>query len=171
MTTSIYVSEKGLQRLKADLDRTERAYRAACEESARACALSGDGWHDNPYFNQSQQIEAALSRDVMHLRDLVARAVVITERERTGTLTRVEIGVWIRIALFDRVAHTEVEQLWQVVGYGEGEASERKLAYNSPVAAGLLGRSVGDVVEATLAGREVEIEVLEVLARVPVDAR
>ena len=77
--------------------------------------------------------------------------------------------MWMRIAIVDRVAHSEAEQLWRVVGYGEGEVSERKLAYNSPVAEDLLGRSVGDVVETTLAGREVEIEVLEVCARPHLD--
>ena len=157
MTTTIYVSADGLLKLRRQADEAELAHRKACEESARACELSGDGWHDNPYFNHAQQVEAALAKEVVRLRALVVAAVVLPAQ--SVQTDRVGIGSVVEIAVIENSSGRREQQRWQIVGYGEGDKASRRIAYTAPVVAAILGARVGDIVEVTLAGREAEVEI------------
>lgn len=166
MTTSpathIYVSQAGLEKLRAELERAEENYRRTCEESATAYALSGDGWHDNPYLNHTQQHEAALNREVARLRDLNRRAVVLERGGGPGS-SQVTLGCTVSLLVTDAESQRQERQRWMIVGYGEGDRAARRLAYSSPMAAAVMGRAVGDVVEVTIAGRELEVRVEDVV--------
>lgn len=165
MSDRVYVSPLGFARLRADLERAERAHRDACAESARACELSGDGWHDNPYFNQMQQQEAALAREVLRIRKLVDAAVLVP-RPREGADT-VEVGMRVRVAVVDVRADRESEHTWEIAGLGETDKASGRIAYDAPLASAILGHGVGDVLGVEVGGRQLEIEVLELLGASP----
>jgi transcription elongation factor GreA len=159
MSDVIYVSEKGMQRMVEELARIEAEFRTLCEERTTACELSGDGWHDNPYLNLLQQREAAKTLEIRDLRDQVSRARVF-ERPAQPSTTRVEIGVIVELLVTDNTSGREDTQLWEIVGHGEGDRGVRRLSYTSPMGRAIIGCAPGDIVEATLPGRAVSIEIV-----------
>ena len=50
---------------------------------------------------------------------------------------------------------------WQIVGEGESDTAQGTISWKSPVARGLLGKRVGDVVVVERPAGELEVEVRE----------
>lgn len=162
MSDVIYVSEKGMERLVAELTRVEAEFRTLCEERTTACELSGDGWHDNPYLNLLQQREAAKTLEIRDLRDLVSRARIF-EAPALRSTSRVEIGSIVEILVTDNATGREETQRWELVGHGEGDRGVRRLSYTSPMGRAIMGCATGDLVEAMLPGRAVTLEVVALM--------
>jgi transcription elongation factor GreB len=51
---------------------------------------------------------------------------------------------------------------YKIVGEGETEIEGGTISYISPIAAAIMGKKVGDVVEVELPGRETEIEIVRI---------
>lgn len=160
MNGCVYVSRDGLARLESELRRMESEFRELCDERTTACELAGDGWHDNPYLNLLQQREAAKSRELFEQRDLVSRARVVEYARPERPVVRVELGSIVELLVTDNQTGRDESMVWEIVGYGEGDRSVRRIAYTSPMAAAVLGREVGDMAEATLPQRQVSVEVV-----------
>lgn len=159
MNGHVYVSREGLERLGADLRRMEGEFRELCDERTNAFELAGDGWHDNPYLNLLQQREAAKSRELHVLRDLVSQARVVEYAHPQRPVRRVELGSIVELLITDNHTGRDETMTWEIVGYGEGDRSLRRIAYTSPMAAAVMGMVVGDLVEAKLPQRSVTLEV------------
>lgn len=158
--SSIYVSSDGLRLLQDDLARARAEYDKFCEERTRAVELTGDGWHDNPYLNHLQQREAALNHEIARLQGLLGMAVVLSGTPHPRPCARVAIGSIVTCVVTDNRTSKESRQTWEIVGFGETRRECQRLAYNAPLGAFLVGRSPGDLVEATLPAGPADIEII-----------
>ena len=52
------LTSRGVQLFQNRLAKARMEHQKICNERTVAHELSGDGWHDNPYFNYLQQMEA-----------------------------------------------------------------------------------------------------------------
>ncbi|MBI5331174.1 MAG: GreA/GreB family elongation factor [Betaproteobacteria bacterium] len=161
----IYVSDSGLTNLKTELSRKWREYDEICAERTVAHALSGDGWHDNPHFNRLQQLEANKNREIAELQRLIGTSVVIDPSSRARD--RVAIGAIVQLRITDLDSGDEIEQAWEISGYNENEPYLRRLAYNSPLAAPIIGLMPGEEVETRLPRGLALIEILALLEKWP----
>lgn len=152
---TIYVSEAGLQQMRAKLEKASQELKDLQDEKAHAYSTAGDGWHDNPYFNHLLQEEERKSRQVSEMKRLVSRAHVFTPSVRNTS--RVRLGSIVEVSRNDKEAGSASQEVWEIVGYGETDMSQRKLAYNSPIAESLLGLAPG---ESTLFDDKVEYRVV-----------
>ncbi|MEK7162933.1 MAG: GreA/GreB family elongation factor, partial [Patescibacteria group bacterium] len=51
---------------------------------------------------------------------------------------------------------------WEIVGFGESDSDRNMLAYNTQLASLIMGKRRGEVVSGAIAGRQTEIEILEI---------
>ncbi|SFU75791.1 transcription elongation factor GreA [Xenorhabdus koppenhoeferi] len=93
-----------------------------------------------------QEIEAKLSN---------AQVIDITKITNNG---RVIFGATVTVLNVD----SDEEQTYRIVGDDEANIKENLLSVNSPIARGLVGKEVDDVVVITTPGGQVEYEVLNV---------
>ncbi len=147
----VVVSSQGHARLKRLLSDKSMQYDTLRAERQRAFELSGDGWHDNPYFNILQQQEAELTRQLAELKGQVSRAQVLDVQDGKRPMDVVRYGSIVLVQVGD--APTPV--LWEIEGFDESDSSAGKLAYSSPLGCALIGQEPGDSVQ--IDGRHVEI--------------
>jgi transcription elongation GreA/GreB family factor len=160
---SIYVTESGRQRLYAELSRKRKEYEEICEERTTAYALSGDGWHDNPYFNRLQQMDASKTVEIAALQKLIASALPVTIVEGQRPIDRVGIGSVVHLRLLYEESGEESEHTWEITGYNENDLARHRLAYNTPLAAAVMGLVPGECHECRLPRGPVSIEIMALL--------
>lgn len=114
-----------------------------------------------------QQLEANKSREIAELKQLIQQAKIVELNTEQRPTSQVEIGSVVRIRITSLNTGDETEQVWEIVGFNENNLPQRKLAYNSPLAAAIMGSSSGDEVETTLPANKVAIEVLDLLETCP----
>jgi transcription elongation GreA/GreB family factor len=156
---NIYVTESGLTKLRLQLAAKVAEYEHLCEERTTAHALSGDGWHDNPYHDRLQQLEADKTREIVELRQQLdsARLVVVDPFSRPTEQVQIGSIVMLRI---ESEAGDERTSTWEITGFGETDVTSRKLGYNTPLAQAVLSEGVGAEVPAKLPGGDVHISVV-----------
>ena len=93
-----------------------------------------------------QEIEAKLSN---------AQVIDITKMNNNG---RIIFGSTVTLLNVE----TEEEQTYRIVGDDEANIKENLISVNSPIARGLIGQELDDVVVITTPGGQVEYEVLNV---------
>ncbi|EYU16456.1 transcription elongation factor GreA [Photorhabdus luminescens] len=93
-----------------------------------------------------QEIEAKLSN---------AQVIDVTKMPKTG---RVIFGTTVTVLN----VNTDEEQTYRIVGDDEADIKENLISVNSPIARGLIGKEVDDVVIIKTPGGEVEYEILKV---------
>lgn len=147
----IIVSPRGHADLRTRLERKMQEYGALREERRRAFELSGDGWHDNPYLNNLQQMEAELTRQITELQQQVARARVLDICDGRRPMEVVRYGSIVSV----QVEGASEPAIWEIVGFDESDASRGLLAYSAPLGQVLIGREEGEVVECD--GKSIEV--------------
>lgn len=119
---------------------------------------------------------AAIEAEIASLREELARAEVISDRQRIATLSR-DLRYWMArretaevsvpdpanaIVRFGMTVTIEGEdgrsRDWTIVGEDEADAAQGSISHVSPMAMALFGKGVGDV--ATVSGRDWEITAL-----------
>lgn len=93
-----------------------------------------------------QEIEAKLSH---------AQVIDITKMTNNG---RVIFGATVTVLNVD----LDEEQIYRIVGDDEADIKENRLSVNSPIARGLIGKEVDDVVVIKTPGGDVEYEIVKV---------
>ncbi|GDX83817.1 transcription elongation factor [Deltaproteobacteria bacterium] len=162
MSTTLYISPAGLQRLRARATTMEAKLELLRQEKNTAYTASGDTWHDNPFFNKLEQDERSAAHDLAEIKGQLANAVAFTPRGRPTDVVR--IGSIVEIIRREPGAEDQRE-LWEITGYGETDKARGQLGYNAPLAAVLIGQEEGAAVgyRQQRLGAQVSIEV-EVVA-------
>ena len=132
------ITPAGLEALKAELAELETEGRRAMGERLLAARELGD-LKENAEYHIAKDDQAHLETRIKRLRARLGSAVVV-EGSDDATFA------------FGRTAEvvdesTGATHVWTIVGPTESDLAQGKLSLESPVAAALLGRSPGDVVE------------------------
>ena len=136
------LTPEGKQQIEANLNDLRVQLKNLEEEKAVAYNLTGDTWHDNPYFNALTQSERALNEKIREAEETLAKAEVVDSNSRS--IETVEIGSIIRcICKYPSFSN---EQVYEIAGHGETNLSNGKIAYDSPVGQNLMGHKSGDIV-------------------------
>ena len=152
MTETLLTSE-GFERLNGEYAELLRE-REGLVARVRSALESGGAFPENgEYLDARHELDLLDRRLILLERRLVAGEIV--EAHRDG---EVELGE--RVTVLDLLNGETID--YRVVGSGEGEPQAGSVSYRSPIGAALLGRRVGDVVEADAPGGLRRLEIVEV---------
>ena len=152
---STYLTQEGLDRLKAELDQLRRVDRPRISEQIAEARDKGD-LSENAEYDAAKEAQGLLEMKISKLEAIVADAKVIDESKLSGD----HILILSKVKL-KNVANG-MAMTYTIVPEKEANLKESKISVESPIGKGLLGKKVGDVAEITVPNGKVSFEIVEV---------
>lgn len=154
--TRNYMTRRGYEVLRLELDNLVRDERPQLVETVRWAASNGDRSENGDYIYGKKRLRE-IDRRIRFLIKRLESATVVTPSEQENT-EQVFFGATVTVCDVDG---TE-EQTYQIVGVDEANASEGRISWIAPLSRALLKAREGDVIRfASPAGLR-EIEVVEI---------
>jgi transcription elongation factor GreA len=132
------ITAEGLAALEAELEHLQTTARSAMAERIKAAREIGD-LKENAEYHIAKEDQAHLETRIKRLRDRLLAAEVV---EPEGGGSAVTFGRPAEV--LDEA--TGQRHTWTIVGPTEADIANGRLSSESPVAAALLGREVGETV-------------------------
>ena len=152
----IYMTRRGWQTLKAELDTLLRDERPKLVETVAWAAGNGDRSENGDYIYGKKRLRE-IDRRIRFLIKRLENATVVDPADQQN-LDQVFFGATVTITDDEG----ETETTYQIVGVDEASASEGRISWISPLARALLKAREGDVVRFVSPAGPREIEILEV---------
>ena len=156
----IPITATGLRRLKEELKQLQTVERLKISKEIEVARGHGD-LRENAEYHAAKEKQSHIEGRILSLNDWIARAEVIDVAKLSGD--KVVFGATVK--LLD--VETDREVTYTLVGELEADIKRRLISVTSPLARGLIGKAVGDLVSVQSPGGAREYEVVEVLFEEP----
>ena len=152
---TIYMTAEGLQKLKEELQFLESTERPRVIRAIAEAREKGD-LSENAEYDAAKEEQSNLESKISQLKAQMAEARIIDET-RINT-NEVQILTKVKI----RNVKNGATKTYHLVTEGEADIAAGKLSVTTPIAKGLLGKKVGDVVEVKVPAGIMTFEILEI---------
>lgn len=150
-----YMSEEGYNKLLAELKQLESVDRPNISEQIAEARDKGD-ISENAEYDAAKEAQGMLELRINNLKMVLADAKIIDlnliDTDTVKILNKVEI----------KNVKTKKVMTYTLVSDGEANLKEAKLSVNTPIAQGLLGKKVGDIVEIKIPQGTIGFEILNI---------
>lgn len=155
MAEVLYITEDGLQKLKDELDKLRIDERPRIARLIADARDKGD-LNENAEYSAAKEEQGMLEMKIAKLEDLIARSRILDESRIDSKTVRILNKVKIRNKDNDKVME------YQLVPESEANLREGKIAVNSPIAQGLIGKEVGETVEIKVPSGTIHLEIVDI---------
>ena len=152
---TIYMPADGLQKLKEELQFLESTERPRVIRAIAEAREKGD-LSENAEYDAAKEEQSNLESKISQLKAQMAEARIIDET-RINT-NEVQILTKVKI----KNVKNGAIKTYHLVTEGEADIAAGKLSVTTPIAKGLLGKKVGDVVEVKVPAGIMTFEILEI---------
>lgn len=150
-----YLTEGGLKKLKEDLDHFIRVERPSLSQQIAEARDKGD-LSENAEYDAAKEAQGLLEMRISKLQNTLMNARLIDEskldKDSVQILTTVKI----------RNTKNKAEVTYTIVSEAEANLKEGKIAINTPIAKGLIGKKVGDHVEIKVPSGVISFEIIDI---------
>lgn len=152
-----YMTKEGYKKKMEEIAFLESMERPRISAAIAEARDKGD-LSENSEYDAAKEAQGMLEMKIAKLKDLVANARIIDESK----LNADEVNILSRVKIKNQANGMSVE--YTIVADSEANLREKKIGASTPIAKGLLGHKVGDVVEIRVpAGlMKFEIESIEI---------
>jgi transcription elongation factor GreA len=155
MSTITYLTEEGMKKLQNELEQLKSVERPSISMQIAEARDKGD-LSENAEYDAAKEAQGLLEMKIAKMEDLLANARIIDESRMDTSKVLILSKVRIRNTI------NKAEMSYTLVAENEADLKSGKISVNSPIAKALLGKKVGDQVEATVPSGKVVLEVLEI---------
>ena len=155
MSGVLYNTEEGLQKLKDELEQLRTVERPAISRMLSDARDKGD-LTENAEYAAAKEAQGMLEAKIAKLEDIIARSRIIDESKIDTSTVRILNKVKIR----NKVNNVVME--YQLVPESEANLKQFKIAVSSPIAMGLIGKKVGEVVEIKVPSGIIPFEIIAI---------
>jgi transcription elongation factor GreA len=152
----IPMTASGLKKIQDELKHLTSVDRPAISAEIEVARAHGD-LKENAEYHAAKDKQSHIEGRIQTLNGQIALAEVIEISKFKGT-TKILFGA--SVELLDCESDKKVS--YRIVGEVESDIKKRWISVNSPVARGLIGKSLGDVVTVQIPGGAREYEILKV---------
>lgn len=154
MADFVYVTEEGLQKMKEELEqlRNERPVIARLIADARD---KGD-LTENAEYSAAKEVQNLHEMKMARLEDQLARSRVI-DSSRIDTKS---VQILNRVTIKNKMSGMVMK--YQIVPESEANLKEGKIANTSPIARGIMGKKVGEVVDVNVPAGIIHLEIVAI---------
>ncbi len=155
MAKMSYITEEGLSKLRKELEQLVSVERPAISRQIADARDKGD-LSENAEYDAAKEAQGLLEMKISKLEELIANSRVIDE----SRIDTSKVQIMNRVKIKNRSNNKVME--YTIVSESESNIKDGKIAVTTPIAKGLLGKKVGDVVEITVPSGKIPFEVIEI---------
>lgn len=155
MSSTVYLTPEGLQKLKDELHHARTAERQEISDAIAEARAQGD-LSENAEYDAAKEAQGHLEARIAKLETTVANARIVNESEIDASRARILSNVRV----LNRKAKKEAT--YTLVAPQEADIKRNRVSVESPIGKGLLGKEVGDVIAIKVPAGSVELEILEI---------
>ncbi len=152
----MYYTLEGLNRLKAELDQLIGIERPSISQQIAEARDKGD-LSENAEYDAAKNAQGMLELRISKLQETIRNAKIIDESKLD--ISKVLILTTVKI----RNTKNNAMMTYSLVPENEADLKSGKISVSSPIAKGLLGKSVGDNVEIQVPAGKMTFEIVEIL--------
>lgn len=135
----IFLTGEGYLELENELHYLKTTKRNEVTQTLKDARALGD-LSENSEYEQAREDQANLEKRIIELEYALEHAVVIDKNENDG---KVSIGCSVELQYEDE----DDTESYKIVGSQEADPFNNKISNESPIAAAIMGKKVGDSVE------------------------
>ena len=150
-----YMTEEGLRKLQDELIHLESVQRPEISHQIAEARDKGD-LSENAEYDAAKEAQGILEGKIAQLKSLIATARIIDE----STISTDEIQIMNKVTI--KNLKTKKNMTYTLVSESEADLKSGKIAVNTPIAQGLLGKKVGDKVDIQVPSGMLSFEVLDI---------
>ncbi len=155
MSEISYYSVEGMKKLKDELEHLEHVERPRVSNDIAEARDKGD-LSENAEYHAAKEEQSHLELKIAKLKEVVSNARIIDESLLDTSKILIHSIVKIKNTA------NNMEFTYTLVADSETNIKEGKLAVNSPIGRGLLGKKLGDVAEIQVPNGVMNFEILEI---------
>lgn len=149
-----YMTEDGYKKLKEEISALESERPAISKQIAEA-RDKGD-LSENAEYDAAKEAQGLLEAKIAQLKNLLANARLINESSIGTDVVQILNKVTIRNTKNNQ------QMTYMLVAESEANLKEFKIAVNTPIAQGLMGKKVGDVAEIKVPSGMMSFEIVNI---------
>jgi len=155
MAQASYMTEEGLDNLKKELEQLTTVERPAISQQIAEARDKGD-LSENAEYDAAKEAQGLLEMRIARMEDIVANARIIDESK----IDTSHVQILNKVKIKNIKNSQQVE--YTLVSESEADIKHGKISVATPIAKGLLGKEVGDVVEIKVPSGVMSFEIIEI---------
>ncbi|MDE6266059.1 MAG: transcription elongation factor GreA [Muribaculaceae bacterium] len=150
-----FMTKEGYKKKMEEIAYLETVKRPEISRAIAEARDKGD-LSENAEYDAAKEAQGMLEMQISKLKELVAGARIIDESK----LNCDEVQIMNKVKIKNLTNGMEVE--YTIVADSEANLKEKKIASSTPIAKGLLGHKIGDVVEIRVPSGLMKFEIKEI---------
>lgn len=155
MSKISYVTEEGLKRLKDELDQMKRVERPSISKQIAEARDKGD-LSENAEYDAAKEAQGLLELRISKLEDTIANSRIIDQSK----LDTSSVQILSKVTIKNQKNGAQMQ--YMIVSESEANLKEGKISIDTPIAKGLMGKKVGDLVEIKVPAGVMPFEIIEI---------
>jgi transcription elongation factor GreA len=155
MSDILYVTEDGLQKLKDELENLRSVERPNIARLIADARDKGD-LNENAEYTAAKEEQAMLEMKIARLENIIAKSRVIDESK----IDISAVTILNKVKIKNKNNNSVME--YQIVPESEANFKDGKIAVSSPIAKGLMGKKVGEVVQIQVPAGIIPFEIISI---------
>ena len=151
----VYMTEEGYKKLADEIVQLEAVDRKAISAQIAEARDKGD-LSENAEYDAAKEAQGMLEMKISQMKETLANARLIDESKLKTA--KIQILSTVKI----RNLNNNQEMSYTLVSENEANVRQGKLAINTPIGQGLLGKKVGEVAEVVVPAGVLRLEVIDI---------
>jgi transcription elongation factor GreA len=150
-----YVTQQGLDNLKAEIDQLQNVERPTISKAIGEAIDKGD-ISENAEYDAAKDAQGMLEAKISQLKGILATCRVIDESQ----IDTSKVQMLNKVTIKNRKTNTNMT--YSLVSDSEADLKLGKLSINTPIGKALMGKVKGDIVEVKVPAGLVEFEIIDI---------
>ncbi len=150
-----YMTKEGYDKLRNEIKQLESVERPKISAAIAEARDKGD-LSENAEYDAAKEAQGMLELKIGQLKATLMEASIIDESQLSTDCVQILTTVKFKNLNVNKVME------YTLVSESEANLAQGKLAISTPIAKGLLGKKVGDVVDVTIPQGTIKLEVLDI---------
>lgn len=151
----VYLTKEGYEKLRSELEKLEKEERPVVIDAISRAREFGD-LSENAEYAAAKERQMHLEKRIAEIHEKLTRSEIIDEAQ----IPKDKAYLGASVTLKDAASGDEVT--YMLVSTDEADFSQNKISTESPVGKAMLGKKVGDKVEATVPAGTLNYEILSI---------
>ncbi|WP_319272160.1 transcription elongation factor GreA [uncultured Draconibacterium sp.] len=155
MSQVTYLTKDGLEKLKKELEHLMNVERPKISKQIGEAIEKGD-ISENAEYDAAKDAQGMLEAKIAQLKSKVANARILDESK----IDTSQVQILNKVTIKNKKNNATMQ--YTLVPESEANLKESKLSVETPIAKGLMGKKVGDVVEIKVPSGVIPFEIVEI---------